>query len=144
MAALGPFESQSRMSDALSDRQFCPSWSQGTWTYWTFGIKSHFAKASFWTYPCTYPETFCITALRAQYAGAIPVVTKYAGLIETVRHGRLCNNTSDYLSTLIEEMQRVEKITIKERWMMREFIWAEYTWSHIAEEWKRHFEVLSL
>jgi glycosyltransferase involved in cell wall biosynthesis/tetratricopeptide (TPR) repeat protein len=41
-------------------------------------------KSSAWLYPTTFMETFCITAVECQLAGAIPVTTKLAGLTDTV------------------------------------------------------------
>lgn len=38
-------------------------------------------------YPCTFAETSCITAMKAQAAGAVPVVIGYGALDETVRYG---------------------------------------------------------
>lgn len=116
----------------------------------SLGVKEHglvghqelvraYERASFWTYPCAYSEAFCITALKAQYAGAFPIVIEEGALKETVRHGTSCSQKDQYCSMLIHAMKKAEKITLKERWIMREFIWAEFTWSHIAEMWKEFF-----
>lgn len=103
-------------------------------------LNKAYAHASFWTYPCTYPETFCITALRAQLSGAIPVIIDGTGLSETVRHGYKCNTQAQYLGTLIEAMQNAEKISLEKRQQMGEFILKEYTWKHIAEQWHKTFQ----
>lgn len=99
-----------------------------------------FAQASFWTFPCIAKETFCITALKAQIAGAVPVVIKYSALQETVRHGYACTDPKDYLSTLITAMENAEKITLEARKRMKNFILEEYTWAKIAEKWKAAFD----
>lgn len=40
---------------------------------------------SFWTYPCTTAaETYCITAVKAQAAGMVPVATRIGALAETI------------------------------------------------------------
>lgn len=110
------------------------------------GLVSHkelndaYARASFWTYPCIAPETFCITALRAQLAGGIPVILEGSALKETVRHGYKCSKHQDYLMTLINAMQNAEKIELNQRKKMGEFVLQEYTWKAIAIKWKELFE----
>src|SRR3990172_5678236 len=44
-------------------------------------------KAGIWTYPTHFGEINCITAMRAQVYGSIPVVIDYAALHETVQYG---------------------------------------------------------
>ncbi len=105
------------------------------------GLVSHdelnkaFQETSFWTYPCSAPETFCITALRAQMSGCIPVIIDGSALKETVRHGYVCNTPDVYLDTLLQAMQEAESITLEERSEMRDFILQEYTWDKIANSW---------
>lgn len=50
-------------------------------------VAEEFLSAGVWAYPCTFPETSCITAMKAQAAGAVPVVYGTAALRETVRWG---------------------------------------------------------
>lgn len=99
-----------------------------------------YEKASLWTYPCIAPETFCITALRAQLAGAVPVIIEGSALPETVRHGYKSKTPEEYLSTLIKAMQEAEKFTLAERQKMGEFVLQEYTWKAIAKKWQALFE----
>ncbi len=98
-----------------------------------------YGKASFWTYPCIMPETFCITALRAQMGGAIPVIIEGSALSETVRHGYRCKDQNEYLSTLLTAMGAAESISLDDRKKMREFILQEYTWEKIAAGWHELF-----
>lgn len=44
-------------------------------------------KASVWLYPTYFTETYCISAVEAQVAGAIPITNDLAALAETVRSG---------------------------------------------------------
>lgn len=97
-------------------------------------------KASLWTYPCILPEAFCITALRAQLSGAVPVIIEGSALAETVRYGYKCKKIEEYQALLIKAMQESEKITISDRKKMGEFILQEYTWKAIAEKWSKVFE----
>jgi glycosyltransferase involved in cell wall biosynthesis len=101
-----------------------------------------FERSSFWTYPCTYTpiETFCITALRAQFAGAVPVVITGSALRETVRCGYQCLEAEEYLPLLLEAMRNAEKISVADRLAQRRFILKRYTWESIAAKWLRFFE----
>lgn len=103
-------------------------------------LNQAYAKASFWTYPCIMPETFCITALRAQLSGAVPVIIEGSALGETVRHGYQCTNQQAYFKTLVNALQNAEKITLDDRKKMGEFIQQEYTWEAVAKKWKETFE----
>lgn len=46
-----------------------------------------YLKARVYAYPTHFPETFCISVLKAQICGAIPVTTDYGALNETVQQG---------------------------------------------------------
>lgn len=105
-------------------------------------LNQAYSKASFWTYPCTNVEVFCISALRAQYAGAIPVTIRGSALSETVRHGYSALHKDHYLSTLIRAVQQAANAPVSQRSQMREFIDKEYTWKIIAQKWKNLFECL--
>lgn len=103
-----------------------------------------YGQASFWTYPCTSlpVETFCISALRAQFSGAVPVIISGSALKETVRHGYFCKSPDEYLATLLSALRHAEEISLKERKQQREFILKEYTWKKIALKWKELFEAI--
>lgn len=109
------------------------------------GLVSHeeltraFEETSFWTYPCIAPETFCITAIRAQMSGCMPIVLNGTGLKETVRHGYTCSNQSEYLATLVTALLEAEKISLEDRSSMQEFVLNEYTWEKIAAKWDELF-----
>lgn len=78
-------------------------WNETTWGYFDkklgelknmgvkeWGIVGHlelaqkFMETSIWAYPCCVEETYCITAVKAQMAGCIPVTTDLAALKEMV------------------------------------------------------------
>lgn len=99
-----------------------------------------YEKASLWTYPCISWEVFCITALKAQYAGAIPVIIDGTALPDTAPHGYRCQDGRDYLFTLIQAMSEVENISLDDRKAMRTFIDEKYTWGQVARKWRDIFE----
>lgn len=118
------------------------------------GVKEHgkvghvelnraFAASSFWTYPCLKPETFCITALRAQYAGAVPIVLEMAALRETVRSGFRCQKREQFLDTVLQAFQKAKTITLEDRRKMGDFVRDDYSWKVIASKWKKLFEKVS-
>jgi glycosyltransferase involved in cell wall biosynthesis len=98
-----------------------------------------FSTASFWTYPCSQVETFCITALKAQLGGAIPVIVEESALSETVRSGFKCHNPSNYGPLLEHALSKAETISLEERQKMGEFILNQFTWEHIASKWNEFF-----
>lgn len=110
------------------------------------GLVSHaelnkaYGEASLWTYPCIGTETFSITALRAQFAGAIPVVIKGSGLNETVRNGYQCSSKEEYLTLLLKALEQSSQATLADRKQMSQFIREGFTWEAVAKKWKRYFE----
>jgi glycosyltransferase involved in cell wall biosynthesis len=102
-------------------------------------LNKAYSRASLWTYPCMMPETFCITALRAQLSGAIPVIRQWTALGKTVRHGYSCANLEEYSSMLLKAFGEVETITLEDRRKMSEFILSEFTWKQIASQWNNLF-----
>lgn len=110
------------------------------------GLVSHealnraYEKASFWTYPCNAPETFCITALRAQFAEAIPVIIEGSALKETVQHGFKCSTSEEYIETLSKALHEAEKISLEDRRKMSQFILQDFTWEKLATKWQVLFD----
>ncbi len=62
-----------------------------------------YAKASVWLYPTEFTETFCITAIKCQYANVYPVTTNVAALKENVQYGVVINASDIYTN---EKAQR--------------------------------------
>lgn len=52
-----------------------------------YEIVKEIFKSGIWAYPCPFPEISCITAMKAQAGGAIPVSSNFAALEETVQWG---------------------------------------------------------
>ncbi|HXB11095.1 MAG TPA: glycosyltransferase, partial [Bacteroidia bacterium] len=59
-----------------------------------------FRTSDFWLHPCNGGELYCITGIKAQVSGCIPVVIPRMALSETVRHGFLAKDESEYVQTL--------------------------------------------
>lgn len=113
-------------------------------------IVRHIFESGVWAYPCPFPEVYCITAIKVQAGGCIPVSTNFAALDETVQFGTKINIPNDgesgradekflqeYKEKLIWWLQHPEeqgKIRAK---MMS---WARTkSWQSVAETWVGEF-----
>lgn len=104
-----------------------------------------FAKCGVWAYPTQFPEVSCITAMKAQAMGSVPVCTHFAALKETVQHGvRLAwedgepyplSYYKDELIKMINDPKRQQEIRDKMvPWARKKFLW-----DGVAKQW---FKVL--
>lgn len=109
-------------------------------------LHDHFMSAGLWLYPTHFTEISCITAMKAQAAGAIPVTMTLAALDETVRHGykisfgiqdtrarrAFVNITND----LLADPEKQEKI----RKPMMAWAIDFFSWAKVANEWNSLFK----
>ena len=105
------------------------------------------SECGVWVYPTDFTEISCITAMKAQALGAIPVVTNYAALEETVKNGfkvdvdiRSKSGQTDFFNTLIEVLKNPAKQEEIRPEMMK---WARnyFLWSTVAKNWDQLFRV---
>lgn len=87
----------------------------------------------------------CISAMKAQAFGAVPVVTNYAALKETVQYGDKVDvditsekGQQEYAKHLIAMLQDVEKQK-KIRPEMMSWARETYSWETVARQWKDWF-----
>ena len=107
-------------------------------------IKEH-EMAGIWSYPTHFGEISCITAMRAQAYGSIPVVINYAALKETVQYGVKVEGdiydqeTKDIylkeLVALLNDPERQKKIRAEMMPWARE----KFAWSAVAKQWDAEF-----
>lgn len=104
-----------------------------------------------WAYPCPFPEIYCITAVKAQAAGAVPVSTNFAALDQMVQFGSKIDIPNDggvgradkeflenYKNALIDMLKHPEKQEAQRKEMMA---WARtHSWQSVAEQWALEFE----
>lgn len=111
-------------------------------------------KSGVWAYPCPFPEIYCITAIKAQAGGAVPVSSNFAALDETVQFGTKLTMQEQKEGTLVgsgdEEFLKPFKEKLiwwlqhpeeqeKVRGEMQE--WARSkSWQAIAESWDGDFQ----
>lgn len=111
-----------------------------------------YLKAGVFAYPTEFAEIHCISALKAQAAGCIPVTTDFAALKETVQYGVTVHSekTKDTWSRPYQFDFGLEDKSAQDLWvescieMMRNPIdrkemreWAkQYDWEKITDEWE--------
>jgi glycosyltransferase involved in cell wall biosynthesis len=114
-------------------------------------IAETFLSAGVWAYPTSWPEISCISAMKAQVAGAIPVVIPTAAVSETVKWGLTTNWSYDHFNSdnLPEKiLDNFADLTIKAldekfqkriRRKMMEDARSKYSWGKVAREWTNEF-----
>lgn len=108
-------------------------------------IVRHAFESGIWVYPCPFPEIYCITAIKMQAGGAVPVASNYAALDETIQFGHKQNfaefsehDLEKYKETLIWWLQHPEE---QEMVRLKMQGWARTkTWLAVAEQWNEEFE----
>lgn len=96
-------------------------------------------EASIWLYPTYFSETYCITAVEAQLAGALPITNRIAGLEETVQSGifipgdvRDPEVQKAFVETTIKALQQEDDP--KFRQMIKDHAPVQ-TWDWVADQW---------
>ena len=94
-----------------------------------------------------FEEISCITAMKAQKLGAIPVVTNYAALKETVKNGLKIDldittdeGQGEYIHSIVgllcdeDEQENIRKPMME---------WADnyFNWDNVAKLWDEKFRV---
>lgn len=116
-----------------------------------FDLIKYMMGSGVWAYPCPFPEIYCITAIKTQAAGCIPVSTDFAALDETVQFGTKVHIgdggdvgaiTNEFLETykaaLIDTLLHPEKQEKQRRKMIE---WARSnSWLSVAESWDKEFK----
>lgn len=116
-------------------------------------LQKALTQAAIWAYPTDFTEISCISAMKAQTFGAIPVVSDYAALKETVQYGikvpldepYKCR-TKEWQATYIEALVNQLNSDILDRDKMMDWAKKKFAWSSVAKEWNDEFkkEQLSL
>jgi len=100
-----------------------------------------------WAYPAHFGEISCISAMKAQCYGAIPVVVNYAALQTTVQHGIKVDG--DVYDKETQEKFKQELISLLKDDKRQEEIrkpmikWAKetFSWDKVASEWTKEFRL---
>ena len=111
-------------------------------------------KSGVWAYPCPFPEVYCITAVKAQAGGAVPVSSNFAALKETVQYGEILDMKAQDEKTPVgqwdkEELEKFKVALIKvlkdtkyqESVRPEMMKWARtQSWKNTATKWIEDFE----
>ena len=103
------------------------------------------------TYPCIYPETFCVAAAEAMSTGALLLTTKLGALPELYGDFAIMAEPGPDRQTLVkaysvqviaalEEARRDPAGAAARRTRQIDFIKANYTWPGIAQRWAAWLE----
>lgn len=108
-------------------------------------LHKKYAQSDIWPYCTDFEEISCISGMKSQSLGAIPVVTDYAALSETIKGGVKVDvditdpeGAEEYFNELIKLMKdedRKEEI----RKPMMVFAQNYFLWSKVAENWSNVF-----
>lgn len=101
-------------------------------------------RSGIWAYPCPFPEIYCITAIKSQASGAVPVASNYAALDETIQFGHKQTfgefddaDLQKYKESLIWWLQHPEEQEKVRPEMMK---WARtVSWANVALGWDKDF-----
>ncbi len=107
-------------------------------------------NTSVFAYPCTCPgETFCITAVKCQASGCIPVTTRIGALNETIHpeapHIQSLKTHEDieqYKQLLIYTLRRIhdqDPLITDERQKYIQFA-KQFTWAQCVDKWLQHIQ----
>lgn len=77
-------------------------------------IVQEIMKSGVWAYPCPFPEVYCISAVKAQAGGAVPVSSNFAALKETVKYGEILDMKAQDEKTPVGEWDKDELNKFKE------------------------------
>jgi len=99
-----------------------------------------FAKAGIWAYPCIFPEVSCITAMKMQAHGVVPVTTSNFALAETVHRGvKIDGNMGEieveklWADAVIAQIKN--PWTKEQRLEMARDARASFNWEAVADQW---------
>jgi len=108
-------------------------------------LAKEYMNAGFWAYPTYFPEISCITAMKVQIAGAIPVCTDYAALAETVKYGfkikgniNNAGNLDKFKVQLIDALKMPDEKQERIRQSMMITSQKIYAWEFVAQSWAKN------
>lgn len=108
-------------------------------------IKEWYQRCGIWAYPTHFGEISCISAMKAQAWGAIPVCVNYAALETTVAFGKKVDGdiyepeTKEMFKEALIEALKDEEWQEKIRPEMMKWARNKFTWEKVAQQWTQEF-----
>jgi tetratricopeptide (TPR) repeat protein len=105
-----------------------------------------FATSAAWLYPTEFPETFCITAIRAQASGCYPVTSGFAALAETTKewdrgpvdeHDLITKNPARRAAFVEAAAAALTDGNMLRRQEMASWTRQRHSWAAVATDWHR-------
>lgn len=109
-------------------------------------IEKWYKKCGIWAYPTHFGEISCISAMKAQAFGAIPIVVDYAALETTVQFGKKVSGDIYTEDTKKKFQHNLINTLTDDAWQdairpeMMEWAKKEFDWEKVADEWTKEFE----
>lgn len=113
------------------------------------------ANTEFWLYPTSWPETSCITAMKCQAMGCIPITSRYqdSGVPETTqfdlgppgRPGMIRDDATwqrEWLAAVLAAAKKPPQAHEAFRQEMSRWARKTYSWSTVADDWMLLFRTL--
>lgn len=95
------------------------------------------SRSDVFAYPCKYEEISCISVLRAQACGAVPVTTDYAALNESNKYG-IKSSGKDIIRWKDALVNALKSDLSQKRTTMCDN-YKEFGWDRVAKEWVEIF-----
>lgn len=102
-------------------------------------LAEKFKEAKVWAYPTEFNEIHCITALKAQEAGCIPVTTGCYALKETVVNNKYTVECEDISTNTAKREEFVEAVVnaLNDNDYEVKPVENAY-WEEVAQQWQKH------
>lgn len=110
-------------------------------------LHKEIAKSGVWAYPTDFEEISCISAMKAQRLGAVPVVTDYAALQETVKNGLKLDvdiSTDEGQKEFEQALIKILKDPAAQgdiRKSMMEWAKDYFNWDNVAKLWDERLRI---
>ncbi len=109
-------------------------------------MEKWYQKCGLWAYPTHFYEINCISAIKSQAWGAVPIVVNYAALKETVQFGKKIDGdiydkeTREVYKQALIEALKDEKWQEEQRQKMMPWAREKYAWKVVATQWSQEFK----
>ena len=110
-------------------------------------LAREFLSSSVYAYPCHFEEISCISAMKAQVAGCIPLTTDYAALAETNLTGFTIKGNPKTDLLVLKEFQNLLVSALcgfgddeeRARTDIAKAAWKKFSWTNVAKQWTEVF-----
>lgn len=105
-------------------------------------VKDATERSHIFSYPSTYPETFCLSVAEAMAAGSLPVYSEYGALMEVTGgrgvHYPFEESEEKHAEVFAEKLTAAIETIKSGSWdpsEQIEYINNKYSWANITDEW---------